>query len=162
MSTLSNRREAREFALQFLYQLHLPENSGKLEELTAEGKDGESLNEMIIQFEDSNSIPDNEMPALNLSLENKNFAVSLIKGSLENYANLKELLLGQMSKKWKWENLNKSDASALIIGAFELNHEKTPSKVIISEALELGKKYGTNESSGFINGVLDGLNKKIR
>lgn len=56
---------------------------------------------------------------------------------------------------WKPERLSKVDHSVLLLAFYELSFEPTPFKVVINEAIEIGKKFGTKESPDFINAVLD-------
>ncbi|MEK7550497.1 MAG: transcription antitermination factor NusB [Patescibacteria group bacterium] len=60
---------------------------------------------------------------------------------------------------WPLENLNKIDLSILRLATYELKYENTPPKVVIDEAVELAKEYGSESSSSFINGVLGTIYK---
>ena len=54
--------------------------------------------------------------------------------------------------------MNKVDLTLLLIACFEIQHiDYTPNKVVINEAINIAKKFGTNKSSSFINGVLNKL-----
>jgi N utilization substance protein B len=56
--------------------------------------------------------------------------------------------------------MNKVDLTLLLLACFELNHfGNTPEKVVINEAINIAKKFGTNNSSSFVNGVLNKLFK---
>ena len=50
-----------------------------------------------------------------------------------------------------------TDRNVLRLGAYEILFTETPDRVVINEAIELAKRYGTNNSSQFVNGVLDRL-----
>ena len=50
-----------------------------------------------------------------------------------------------------------TDRNVLRLGAYEILFAETPDRVAINEAIELAKRYGTNNSSQFVNGVLDRL-----
>ena len=56
--------------------------------------------------------------------------------------------------EWPIEQINRVDLSVLRLAIFELEFSKTPPKVVIDEAVELGKEYGSIASAKFINGVL--------
>ena len=56
--------------------------------------------------------------------------------------------------EWPIAQINKIDLAILRLAVFELSETKTPPKVVIDEAVELGKEFGTNSSAKFINGVL--------
>lgn len=62
--------------------------------------------------------------------------------------------------EWPIENLNKIDLAILRLAVYELENEDTPPKVVIDEAVELAKEYGSESSSSFINGVLGTIYKE--
>jgi len=87
--------------------------------------------------------------------EVKRFSKELVLGVC---AYLKELdgLIGETSENWRLERIAKVDRSILRLAVYELLHrDDIPPKVSINEAVDLGKKFGTEESGGFINGILD-------
>ena len=60
---------------------------------------------------------------------------------------------------WPIDKLNKIDLAILRLAIYELKFEQTPPKVVIDEAVELAKEYGSESSSSFINGVLGTIYK---
>ena len=60
---------------------------------------------------------------------------------------------------WPIEKLNKIDLAILRLAVYELESKKTPPKVVIDEAVELAKEFGSEASSSFINGVLGTIYK---
>ena len=85
----------------------------------------------------------------------KPFSKELVLGVC---AYLKELdgLIGETSENWRLERIAKVDRSILRLAVYELLHrDDIPPKVSINEAVDLGKKFGTEESGAFINGILD-------
>jgi len=62
--------------------------------------------------------------------------------------------------EWPISQINRVDLAILRLAVYELSYSKTPPKVIIDEAVELGKEYGSNSSAKFINGVLGSYLKK--
>ena len=82
-----------------------------------------------------------------------------ISGIFENFSEINEKI-SQYSKNWSIDRLGIIDRSILRLSTYELKYTDTPRKVIINEAVNLGKKYGTNESSGFINAILDKISKE--
>ena len=50
-----------------------------------------------------------------------------------------------------------TDRNILRLGAFEILYTETPGRVVINEAVELAKRYGSKQSAQFVNGILDGL-----
>lgn len=89
------------------------------------------------------------------------FCEELIKGSLEH---LKEIdaMVSSYAKNWTIGRMSAVDRSILRMATYELvfSPEKTPVPAIIDEAIELAKKYSTENSSKFINGLLDQLKKE--
>ena len=70
-------------------------------------------------------------------------------------------IISKNAPEWPIEQINKIDLAILRLAVFELMIDaKEPPKVIIDEAVELGKKYGSEKSPGFINGVLGAVVKK--
>jgi N utilization substance protein B len=59
------------------------------------------------------------------------------------------------STNWRVDRMARVDRNALRLAVFELLHGDAPVKVVINEAIELGKKYGSESSGAFVNGVLD-------
>ena len=60
------------------------------------------------------------------------------------------------SKNWRIERMTRVDRAVLRLGAYELVHRhEVPRAVILDEAVEIAKRYGTEESGAFVNGVLD-------
>lgn len=67
-----------------------------------------------------------------------------------------DMLIRQASENWRLERMPQLDKSVLRLAVFEmLYREDIPPKVSIDEAVEIGKKYGSEESGRFVNGVLD-------
>lgn len=62
--------------------------------------------------------------------------------------------------EWPLEKLNKTDLAILRLAVFELLEKKEPVKVVIDEAVELGKEFGSENSPSFVNGVLGTIVKK--
>ncbi|HEY4244209.1 MAG TPA: transcription antitermination factor NusB [Kofleriaceae bacterium] len=83
------------------------------------------------------------------------FARSLAESATEHAARIDELVAGA-SKNWRIERMSRVDRNILRLGTCELLASlDVPVKVAINEAVELAKKFGTAESSAFVNGVLD-------
>jgi N utilization substance protein B len=68
-------------------------------------------------------------------------------------------LIAKAAPEWPIDRLNKIDLAILRLAVYELEFEKTPPKVVIDEAVELAKEYGSESSSSFINGVLGTIYK---
>lgn len=71
-------------------------------------------------------------------------------------------LLAESSEHWKVSRMSGVDRNVMRIAIFEMFYcDDVPSRVAINEAIEIGKKYGTDDSGAFINGVLDRINKEM-
>jgi N utilization substance protein B len=62
---------------------------------------------------------------------------------------------------WPIDKLNRIDLGVLRLAIFELGQKETPPKVIIDEAVELAKEFGSENSASFVNGVLGSVYKEI-
>jgi N utilization substance protein B len=84
------------------------------------------------------------------------FAWSLFAGVMESRAAL-DARIEAIAANWSLKRMAPTDRNVLRLGAFELLYTETPARVAIDEALELAKRYGTAQSSQFVNGILDRL-----
>jgi transcription antitermination protein NusB len=83
------------------------------------------------------------------------FARDLVAAASASAAKLDELITSA-SKNWRIDRMSRVDRNILRLGACELvAFREVPVKVVINEAVELAKRFGTAESSAFVNGVLD-------
>ena len=79
---------------------------------------------------------------------------------IDNLAKI-DSLITEAAPAWPIEKINKIDLAVLRLAVYELSFaKKAPEKVIVDEAVELAKEYGSETSSGFINGVLGTLIEK--
>jgi len=83
-----------------------------------------------------------------------NFALQLLIGIRENKSELDQRI-EQVSKNWSLARMSVTDRNILRLTLYELTYIKTPKPVVINEAIELAKKFGSAESSAFVNGILD-------
>lgn len=123
------RRTSRELSMKLLYQMEIQ-------------KDG--IKEQIEGFISEN----------NINGEDREFICELIDGVLKNKRDIDNLIEKNL-KGWKIDRISKIDLSILRLAIHEiLNRPDIPLSVSINEAIELAKKYSTEESGAFINGVL--------
>jgi N utilization substance protein B len=133
---MGTRRQARESALQMLYQFELSGGDPKVL-LGSEAMDG-------------------------LSTEVREFAADLVKGVRENLEEIDGLIQSH-STNWKLARMAAVDKNILRVAVFELkNRSDIPVKVTINEAVEIAKKFGSTESGAFVNGILDNIAHEIR
>jgi N utilization substance protein B len=64
-------------------------------------------------------------------------------------------LISEIAEHWTLKRMTPTDRNILRLGSYELLFTETPPKVAIDEAVELAKRYGTAQSSQFVNGILD-------
>ena len=91
--------------------------------------------------------------------QDKEYIKKTYRGVVENYDSLKQTVASQL-KSFAIERLYRPDLIILMIGAYELEQKNDPERVIINEAVELAKKFGTERSGGFVNGVLGAILRK--
>ena len=89
------------------------------------------------------------------------FARDLVAAAAEHGAQI-DALIGASSKNWRIDRMSRVDRNILRLGACELvAFRDVPVKVVINEAVELAKRFGTAESSAFVNGVLDRISTAV-
>jgi transcription antitermination protein NusB len=144
---VSTKREAREFCLQFLYHFQLP----AFQELK---KDTETSDIFARLQEFKNTL------GIDLAPEALATVTTMVKGILKNHEDLEEILVKYL-KNWKLSRISKIEHTIFMLSIYELKYmPEIPGKVVINEAIELGKKYSTKESAGFLNGILDNVFKQ--
>ncbi|RPJ02779.1 MAG: transcription antitermination factor NusB [Deltaproteobacteria bacterium] len=83
------------------------------------------------------------------------FADRLVRGVLEHGQEIDQVI-EEHSENWRLERMPAVDRNILRIATFELLHcEEIPPKATLNEAIQLGKRFGSEESGSFINGILD-------
>jgi N utilization substance protein B len=87
-------------------------------------------------------------------------ACELVRGTVERRAEIDELIRRQ-ADNWRLERMPPVDRNILRLAVYEMLCETdVPKLVVMDEAIELAKRYGSENSGRFINGLLDGLLKK--
>lgn len=87
--------------------------------------------------------------------EGRAYADSVLRGVADNLPKIDERIT-TASKNWRLERMSRVDRNLLRLGTYELMfREDVPRAVILDEAVELAKSFGTDESPSFVNGVLD-------
>jgi N utilization substance protein B len=127
------RRKAREFALQLLFQLDI-----RKERPTAT---------LFKRFWADQEHDD----------EIRSFAEEIVKGTFKHLRVINEKILS-CAKNWNLERMATIDRNVLRLATYEILYRMDiPPSVTINEAIELAKKYGTDESGAFVNGILDSV-----
>jgi N utilization substance protein B len=91
----------------------------------------------------------------------REFANSLFEGAAKEVAALDELIV-KHAENWRFERLAAIDRAILRLGIHELRAGETPFKVVLNEAVGLAKKFSSEESGAFVNGILDAAHKSLK
>ena len=92
--------------------------------------------------------------------ELRDFCLALYDGVMTNVADI-DAKLTAAAENWRLARMPTVDRNVLRLGAFELLYTtETPAAAVIDEAIELARRFGTAESSAFVNGVLDRLRRE--
>ena len=152
---MGKRREARERAIQFLFQhdLNPPEN---LELELAQFWNSQRL--AAIEDEKAPSIwgPRTELPPPSAEeAETRLFADPLIRGVLEQRDQIDEQIK-KHAKNWDFHRIAAVDRNIMRLAIYEMLHrDDIPPVVSINEAVDIAKKFSTQDSGKFVNGILD-------
>ena len=127
---MGKRRLAREFCLQALYL----SDTGRMTK--------EEVSSALVE-------------SFRLDTATQEFAGSLLAGTLDNLPEL-DRMITEYAKNWSLSRMSAVDRSILRMSVYEITHVPgTPVPAIIDEAIELAKKFSTENSGSFINGLLD-------
>lgn len=89
------------------------------------------------------------------------FSRHLISGTVEEISSVDDLIKRHL-KNWDFSRLNKVDLAILRMSVFALLHQDdVPASIVIDEAVDISKEFGTDDSYRFVNGVLDGIRKTL-
>jgi transcription antitermination protein NusB len=89
------------------------------------------------------------------------FANRLFEGAAREATALDATIV-QHADNWRFDRLAAIDRAILRLAIHELNGKDTPAKVVLNEAVELAKKFSSEESGAFVNGVLDAVYKSLK
>lgn len=136
-----SRRKAREIALSCLYMLEMQTRFAEVD----------SFEQIVNDFLSENK-------SLVASVEK--YARVLINGVVKHLNEI-DKKIEDVSVNWKLSRINRIDRNILRVAVFEMLFcDDVPPQVAIDEAIEIAKKFGCEESSAFINGILDQINKR--
>ena len=129
---MGKRRRARECAVQMLFQIDLS---------------GVEPTEVYAQF----------WEAHDMETDVRAFSQELVDGVYAARDRL-DAKIGAAAKRWRLERMAVVDRNILRMALYEMNRRpQTPTAVVIDEAIEVARRFGTEESARFVNGVLDAL-----
>jgi len=92
--------------------------------------------------------------------QTRTFANQLFEGAARDSKALDELI-SKHAENWRLERLSVLDRAILRLALHEMRATDTPPKVVINEAVELAKKFSSEEAGGFVNGILDTIRKTM-
>ena len=129
---MGTRRQARELAMQALFYMDMQKNSST---------------EMLEYF----------CGCFSPSKKSRPFFMKLVTGVLEKKDEI-DALVERFSQNWKISRMSCVDRNVMRIAVYEMLYcDDIPPKVSINEAVDVGKKFGTQESGAFINGIMDSI-----
>lgn len=134
-----NRSETRKVAFEFIYSLEIL----KIEPAAYE--------EQMELFLENRAICEENV---------KEYVKDVVLGIETNKEEILNQINAELSEKWEITRLSKINLAILKIATYEILYKKLPYKVVVNEAVELAKRYGDDNSSSFINGVLASIIKK--
>jgi N utilization substance protein B len=132
---MSLRRKSREYALQMLFQWEM-------------GK------------QDPSRIENGFWASARAQKSTREFANQLFENAAARAAEL-DPIISTHAQNWRIERISAIDRAILRLAIAELRTMGTPPKVVLNEAVELAKKFSSEEASSFINGILDAALKSL-
>ena len=160
----ARRRISREMAVQMLYQSDLggsplPQifHSFDLAEYLTREEPGEKKKDEPLTREEERA---EYLRRKRQAEEAFAFAQGLVTGTIDHREQV-DALIREQADNWRLERMPPVDRNVLRLAVFEMLYETdTPKLVIVDEAIELAKKFGSEQSGRFVNGLLDGLLKQ--
>jgi N utilization substance protein B len=153
-AAVGKRRMAREMAVQMLYQRDL--GASQVPEVLRSFDVPDFLRERVPQDE-SEAIAEASTGDQREARDAFEYARRLVEGTLDHLEEIDGLLRAQ-ADNWRLERMPAVDRNVLRLAVYEFMHElDVPKLVVIDEAVELAKRFGSEQSGRFVNGLLDGL-----
>ena len=141
----SSRHRGREVALQTLYAFDLAKLRRKLDEVPVDAD--EVFRGVAAHFEAPRG------------------ACAFAWELIEEVCRLRDeldALIAAWARNWRISRMAAVDRNILRLGAYELAHTTTPAAVVLNEAVELARRFGSDASPSFVNGILDALAHELR
>ncbi len=89
------------------------------------------------------------------------FAADLVRGTVAHVPEI-DPLIAECAEHWRLERMATIDRLILRLAVFEFLHAAdTPKKVVINEAIELARTYSSDDAVKFVNGILDGIKRRL-
>jgi N utilization substance protein B len=133
---MGSRRKAREYALQLMFQWDITHDS--IELITA-------------TFWESQDEPE----------ETRMFAEALASGTIDKVEKI-DSMIRRHAENWRMDRMAVVDRNILRLATYEFLYDtETPKTVVINEAIEIARRFSSQESPQFINGILDSIRKEV-
>jgi len=140
-----NRRLLRQSAFKIIFSYNF--NDDDIDQILDDISEDSNL-----YFEHEEDSDERQIPEI--TEKNKEFLNNLVKGTIENIDTIDEIIKNSL-RSWTMDRIAKVDLTILRMAIYELIYSKdVPASVVINEAVELGKMFGSDDSGSFINGVL--------
>ena len=133
---MSLRTKSREFAMQMLFQWDMSQQFPEKLELTF-------------------------WKSAKAAAQTRTFANQLFEGAAHDATALDELI-SKHAVNWRLDRMAAIDRAILRLAMHEMRATDTPAKVVINEAVDLAKKYSSDDAGGFVNGILDAYQKTLK
>jgi len=133
---MSLRTKSREFAMQMLFQWDMSK---------------QDFSKLETKFWKSAKAAD----------KTRTFANKLFEGAAEDVTALDAIIV-KHADNWRFERLAAIDRAILRLAIHEMNGKDTPPKVVLNEAVDMAKKFSSEESGAFVNGILDAVHKSMK
>ncbi len=172
-ATGSSRHQGREVALQVLYAVDLaghtsPRRLAEPLETVDDGGEAESADGADEAERGSGKLPEDSDRIFDRVAEHfvvpkgaLEFARELVTGVVARLPEL-DALVSLHARNWRVSRMAVVDRNVLRLGAHELRDTLTPVAVVIDEAVDLARRFGSDRSPSFVNGVLDAIAKEVR
>jgi transcription antitermination protein NusB len=129
------RTKAREFAMQMLFQWDMSQ-------------------------QDPTRLENTFWKSAKAAAQTRTFANQLFEGAARDANDLDEII-SKHAANWRLERISAIDRAILRLAMHEMRATDTPAKVVINEAVDLAKKFSSEDAGGFVNGILDTYRKAL-
>ena len=150
-----SRIMARETAFKALFQLEF--------NFAAEGEDNTAYEDLAIEtmIDDARFLTKDENDNRKLIDEDLLYVETMVKGTRARLEEIDKIISAHLKQGWQLSRLMTADRNILRLAIFEMLFAEPPltKNIAINEAVELAKKYGTDDSSRFVNGILESISK---
>ena len=151
------RHRGREIALQVLYAIDL----GEVEPVASEEAESDPTRDETLAPTAAERHFDRVVEHFDVPASALEFARELVRAVASRSSEL-DALLGVHARNWRVSRMAAVDRNVLRLAVYELRHTATPVAVVIDEAVDLARRFGSDSSPAFVNGVLDAVAREVR